>query len=229
MNWARKYERTDFVNNSAPAINEPNLDNIEEELVELHERSEYLYKGIVNVDDVFKAAESLNKEINEKKTWVNTIVAAKDTAVTAANNANASATTSTQQANLAKTYSTAAKTSENNALASQKAAEKAADEAEQSAILATQKAGEASASAEVAAEQAEIAKEQAEIAKEHRIDAGISADRAEQALSQINEVVDTNVASFTLNLETGHMEYTGGRFAFMLNTDTGHLEWEVAV
>ena len=57
----------------------------------------------------------------------------------------------------------------------------------------------------------------------------VEADRAEQILEQINEAVDANVASFTLNLETGHMEYTGGRFAFMLNTDTGHLEWEVAV
>lgn len=75
---------------------------------------------------------------------------------------------------------------------------------------------------EETSENRNIAKQEAEKSK-------IEADRAEQILSQINEAVDTNVASFTLNLETGHMEYTGGRFDFALNTDTGHLEWEVAV
>ena len=75
---------------------------------------------------------------------------------------------------------------------------------------------------EETSENRNIAKQEAEKSKKE-------ADRAEQILSQINEAVDINVASFTLNLETGHMEYTGGRFAFMLNTDTGHLEWEVAV
>ena len=71
--------------------------------------------------------------------------------------------------------------------------------------------------------------ENSNIAKQEAAKSKVEADRAEQILSQINEAVDINVASFTLNLETGHMEYTGGRFAFMLNTDTGHLEWEVAV
>lgn len=71
--------------------------------------------------------------------------------------------------------------------------------------------------------------ENSNIAKQEAAKSKVEADRAEQILEQINEAVDANVASFTLNLETGHMEYTGGRFAFMLNTDTGHLEWEVAV
>lgn len=76
---------------------------------------------------------------------------------------------------------------------------------------------------------AQTATEKTELAKTYCTNAGVSADRAEQALSQITEAVDANVPSFTLNLATGHMEYTGGRYVFKTNTDTGHLEWEVAV
>lgn len=90
-------------------------------------------------------------------------------------------------------------------------------------------AANAELSATEAANQVELATEQAEIAKEHRLDAEDSADRAEQALSQINDAIDVNVPTFTLNLATGHMEYTGSKFAFTVNTDTGHLEWEVSV
>lgn len=76
---------------------------------------------------------------------------------------------------------------------------------------------------------AQTAAEKTELAKTYCTNAGVSADRAEQALSQITEAVDANVPDFTINLATGHMEYTGGRYVFKTNTDTGHLEWEVAV
>ena len=73
------------------------------------------------------------------------------------------------------------------------------------------------------------AEEHSNVAKQEAVKSKLEADRAEQALSQIEDAIDTNVPSFNLNLETGHMEYTGGRFEFKMNTDTGHLEWEVAV
>ena len=69
----------------------------------------------------------------------------------------------------------------------------------------------------------------AESANRDRTAAERSADRAEQAWERIEEAVGTNIPGFALNLETGHMEYTGGRFDFAMNTDTGHLEWEVTV
>lgn len=106
---------------------------------------------------------------------------------------------------------------------------KQAQSAKTSAANAELSATEAAASVVEAANQVELATEQAEIAKEHRLDAEDSADRAEQALSQINDAIDVNVPTFTLNLATGHMEYTGSKFVFTVNTDTGHLEWEVAI
>lgn len=78
-------------------------------------------------------------------------------------------------------------------------------------------------------ENANIAAENAELSKEHRIESANSADRAEQALSQIQDAVDSNIPSFTINFDTGHLEYTGGSIDFAVNQNTGHLEWEVAI
>lgn len=58
------------------------------------------------------------------------------------------------------------------------------------------------------------------------------AEKAEKAVSdtvdKINEAVELNVPAVSIDFETGHLMYQGGRFNLKVNQDTGHLEWEVA-
>lgn len=51
-------------------------------------------------------------------------------------------------------------------------------------------------------------------------------DQAEDTLLQVNQKITDTV--FTVNFETGELEYTSPNFIFTINTDTGNLEWEVA-
>ena len=46
-------------------------------------------------------------------------------------------------------------------------------------------------------------------------------------LKDIEDAVNGKIADFKVDLETGHLLYTGGAFNFHVNN--GHLNWEVAV
>jgi chromosome segregation ATPase len=50
----------------------------------------------------------------------------------------------------------------------------------------------------------------------------------ENAVQAVRDALDMDVPSFTVDLETGHLVYSGGRFLFNVNKD-GHLEWGLAV
>ena len=46
-------------------------------------------------------------------------------------------------------------------------------------------------------------------------------------LKDIEDAVSGKIADFKVDLETGHLLYTGGAFNFTVNN--GHLNWEVAI
>lgn len=51
----------------------------------------------------------------------------------------------------------------------------------------------------------------------------------DEALKKIDDALKMNAPKFTMNLDTGHLMYEGGRFDFQVNESNGHLEWGLAV
>ncbi len=56
--------------------------------------------------------------------------------------------------------------------------------------------------------------------------AGDYAQECADAVAEISEAMAGT--TFTVNFETGELEYTGANYNFSINTTTGNLEWEVA-
>lgn len=71
----------------------------------------------------------------------------------------------------------------------------------------------------------EKAKSEADTAKEYLTKVEKAGEDAVQA---VQEALDMDAPSFTVDLETGHLMYDGGRFVFNVNSN-GHLEWGLAV
>lgn len=57
-------------------------------------------------------------------------------------------------------------------------------------------------------------------------------DKVEQAgneaVDRVNEAVRMNLPAFSMDFETGHLMYSGGRFIFKMD-DAGHMRWRTAV
>lgn len=96
-------------------------------------------------------------------------------------------------------------------------------------------------SVDSAANSATIASESAKASDESEANALEYAKRAEDAESSSNEILEitreirdeiNNIvqgATFTLNPETGNLEYSSPKYLFVINTETGNLEYEVEV
>lgn len=156
-------------------------------------------------------------------------------AATSESNAKTSETIADKKADEALKSAQAAAQSEQNALASEKASENSEknaltseQNADKSATLSQSYAigdtqsrdGEETDNAKYYAKKAEnIEKEVPGYLKQIE-DAGNS------QLSRINDALGQAETTFKVDLTTGHLEYTGSKFAFKV-TDNGHLEYEV--
>ncbi len=118
--------------------------------------------------------------------------------------------------------------SENNAAASAKAAAQSATNAELDAKLSQSysvgksgiRDGEDTDNAKYYSEKAETVSANVPSYLKRIEDAGNS------QIDKINDAFGKTEATFKVNFETGHLEYTGARFTFEV-ADNGHLNWEV--
>lgn len=118
--------------------------------------------------------------------------------------------------------------SENNAAASAKAAAQSATNAELDAKLSQSysvgksgiRDGEDTDNAKYYSEKAETVSANVPSYLKQIEDAGNS------QIDKINDAFGKTEATFKVNFETGHLEYTGARFTFQVG-DNGHLNWEV--
>ena len=108
--------------------------------------------------------------------------------------------------------------------------DKSAQEARQSALLSQSYANGSSGARE--GEQDDNAKRYCNLAKTYTEQATQayegSVQAGKEAVEQLKNAVSENVATFAVNMETGHLEYTGGTLTFGCD-DKGHLKWEVTV
>lgn len=130
--------------------------------------------------------------------------------------ANTAAESARQKAKDASESAVAALLSEKNALQYEKASEKSANES----FLSEQNADKSAELSKTYAQRAETVSanvlsylKQIEIA-------------GDSQLSRINDALGQAETTFEINLETGHLEYTGSKLSFNIE-DNGHLEWEV--
>lgn len=118
--------------------------------------------------------------------------------------------------------------SENNAAASAQAAAQSATNAELDAKLSQSysvgksgiRDGEDTDNAKYYSEKAETVSANVPSYLKQIEDAGNS------QIDKINDAFGKTEATFKVNFETGHLEYTGARFTFEV-ADNGHLNWEV--
>ena len=118
--------------------------------------------------------------------------------------------------------------SENNAAASAQAAAQSATNAELDAKLSQSysvgksgiRDGEDTDNAKYYSEKAETVSANVPSYLKQIEDAGNS------QIDKINDAFGKTEATFKVNFETGHLEYTGARFTFQV-ADNGHLNWEV--
>lgn len=118
--------------------------------------------------------------------------------------------------------------SENNAAASARAAAQSATNAELDAKLSQSysvgksgiRDGEDTDNAKYYSEKAETVSANVPSYLKQIEDAGNS------QIDKINDAFGKTEATFKVNFETGHLEYTGARFTFEV-ADNGHLNWEV--
>lgn len=118
--------------------------------------------------------------------------------------------------------------SENNAAASAKAAAQSATNADMDAKLSQSysvgksgiRDGEDTDNAKYYSEKAETVSANVPSYLKQIEDAGNS------QIDKINDAFGKTEATFKVNFETGHLEYTGARFTFQV-ADNGHLNWEV--
>lgn len=101
--------------------------------------------------------------------------------------------------------------------------------------------GEIKLSVETAENSANSAQKSAESAKETAENTFAYVERAETAERNSNEILEINRgireeisnivqgAIFTLNPETGNLEYSSPSYLFVINTETGNLEYELEV
>lgn len=74
-----------------------------------------------------------------------------------------------------------------------------------------------------------------DLAEQHALSASQSATSASQSATAcenykniMQDAIDTNIPTFTINYANGHLLYTGGTIVFTLNSEK-HLLWEVQV
>ena len=103
-------------------------------------------------------------------------------------------------------------------------AQTAAESASSSASAASGSAKEASKQAANAAASATSASDSKDMAAQSLKDVESARDNA---LGQINDALGANTPQFTLNMDTGHLMWQGGRFNFSINEATGRLGWEM--
>ena len=143
-----------------------------------------------------------------------------------------------------------AKISEDNAKSSETNASNSASNASQSEQNAATSASQAKSSEENAAIDAKLSQsyavggsgvrdgEDTDNSKYYKEQAELSATQSSNlledikkehtdTLKDIEDAVSGKIADFKVDLETGHLLYTGGAFNFHVNN--GHLNWEVAI
>lgn len=103
-------------------------------------------------------------------------------------------------------------------------AQTAAESASSSASAASSSAKEASKQAANATASATSASDSKDMAAQSLKDVESARDNA---LGQINDALGANTPQFTLNMDTGHLMWQGGRFNFSVNETTGRLGWEM--
>lgn len=187
--------------------------------------SNYIYvdqKEYITFDKILQEAQ---KYANESKDYSEKAKLAETNASTYADTASQKATDASSSAVAAKASETASKESETNAAVSEKNAYDKADEASVSANTATTKATEASDSATLAKYHSEQSKNSSDLSKTYL-------EKVEQAgneaVDKIQNALDISAPNFIVDLSTGHLMYSGERFAFLVNK-AGHLEWGLIV
>lgn len=133
-------------------------------------------------------------------------------------------------ANDSRDYSVKAKESETNAATSANTASQKANEASNSATLSKSWAegdtgvreDEATNNAKFHSEQSKNSSELSKAYLEKVEQAG------NEAVDKIQNALDISAPNFIVDLSTGHLMYSGERFAFLVNK-AGHLEWGLIV
>ena len=178
------------------------------------------------------------------------LVEYRSEAITAAQNAKSSEANASNSASSASVSSENAATSASNAAKSETNASASASNALQSEQNAATSASQAKSSEENAAIYVQLSqsyavggsgvrdgedtdnskyyKEQAELSATQSFDLlkDIKKEHTD-TLKDIEDAVSGKIADFKVDLETGHLLYTGGAFNFTVNN--GHLNWEVAI
>ena len=189
------------------------------------------------------ASNAAKSETNAATSASNALQSEQNAATSASNasisetNAELSASNAATSASNAAKSETNASTSASNALQSEQNAATSASQAKSSEENAAIDAklsqsyavggsgirdGEDTDNSKYYKEQAELSATQSsnlleDIKKEHT-----------DTLKDIEDAVSGKIADFNVDLETGHLLYTGGAFNFKVN-DNGHLNWEVAI
>ena len=143
---------------------------------------------------------------------------------------------------LSSDFLSAITTSENNAAASASQAKSSEENAAIDAKLSQSYAvggsgirdGEDTDNSKYYKEQAEMsASEASRLLEDTRVEhTGAIEDivsKKQDVLESIDNATSGKIAEFHMDLETGHLLYTGGAFNFKVNDDNGHLNWEVAI
>ena len=194
--------------------------------------------------------ESTN-EFKELVEYRNEAVTAAQNAKISEDNAKSSETNASNSASSASVSAENAATSASNAAKSETNASISASNALQSEQNAATSASQAKSSEENAAIDAKLSQsyavggsgvrdgEDTDNSKYYKEQAEMSATQSSDllkdikkehtdTLKDIEDAVSGKIADFNVDLETGHLLYTGGAFNFKVNDD-GHLNWEVAI
>ena len=193
--------------------------------------------------------ESTN-EFKELVEYRNEAITAAQNAKISEDNAKSSETNASNSASSASVSSENAATSASNAAKSETNASTSASNALQSEQNAVTSASQAKSSEENAAIDAKLSQsyavggsgirggEDTDNSKYYKEQAELSATQSSDlledikkehtdTLKDIEDAVSGKIADFKVDLETGHLLYTGGAFNFHVNN--GHLNWEVAI
>lgn len=174
----------------------------------------------------------------------------RNEAITAAQNAKSSETNASNSASSASVSAENAATSASNAAKSETNASTSSSNALQSEQNAATSASQAKSSEKNAAMVAKLSQsyavggsgvrdgEDTDNSKYYKEQAELSATQSSNlledikkehtdTLKDIEDAVSGKIADFKVDLETGHLLYTGGAFNFHVNN--GHLNWEVVI
>ena len=191
-------------------------------------------------------------EFKELVDYRNEAATAAQNAKISEDNAKSSETNASNSASSASLSAENAATSASNAAKSETSASVSASNALQSEQNAATSVSQAKSSEENAAIDAKLSQsyavggsgvrdgEDTDNSKYYKEQAELSAAQSSDlledikkehtdTLKDIEDAVSGKIADFNVDLETGHLLYTGGAFNFKVNDDNGHLNWEVAI